>query len=89
MFDLFHRMMDVSDPFLLSKQNIPYHQSTRPIHADLLRLIQTDDENQTMASQQLPESETQRSSESEIGDSDGSENGQEVSFELSILEDSS
>ena len=89
MFDLFHRMMDVSDPFLLSKQNIPHHQSTRPVHADLLRLIQTDEENRTMVIQQLPESEAQSLSESEIEDSDCSENGQEVCFELSILEDSS
>ena len=88
MFDLFHRMMDVSDPFLLSEQNIPHQQSTRPIHADLLRLIQTDEENQTRASQQLPEFEIQSSSESENSGSVGSENAQEVSFELSILEDS-
>ena len=65
MYDLFHRLMDVSDPIILSKQCIPKQFSARKIPMDLLRLIQTDEENQKLERIELSDIEDDLSTESQ------------------------
>ena len=88
MYDLFHRLMDVSDPVILSKQCIPKQISSRPIPVDLQRLIQTDEENQKLEKPELSDPSDHLSIVSQEEVSTCSNASLDISFSLSILEES-
>ena len=88
MFDLFHRLMDVSDPVILSKQCVPTQTSTRLIPVDLLKLIQNDEENQKLERPELSESSHDLSVVSQKEVSVCSDDSIDISFDLSILNES-